>query len=245
VFDLDDRQTSLVDKHTVREYITDQIGEEYLVPQYGVWKRFDEINFDALPERFVLKPTHTSGDIYFCEDKSQLDKKALRKTVNKWLRRNYYHQGREWGYKHLKPAIIADQILVQDDGETLRDFRFMCFNGEPKYIILSQNHRDGNETTVNYYDLNWNSLPIKKYKEGKGLPEPPTRFDELVELCRKLAKPFPFVRLDFYIVGGRIYFGEFTFCPSSGIGLFKQMEWDYTFGSWLELPLKNQTRDAD
>ena len=237
----DSRQVLLIDKDTVRGYVADQIGSEHLITQYGVWERFDDIDFDILPKNFVLKPTHTSGDIYFCEDKSQLDRKALRKTVNRWMRRNFYHQSREWGYKCIKPRIVAQELLLEEDGGTLRDYKFMCFNGEPKCFQITQNHRNGIGTTVNYYDMQWNPLPVrKKYSVGQGLAHPPIGFNQMVILCKTLAKPFPFVRMDFYISCGHIYFGEFTFCPGSGIERYYPDDWDLIFGNWLELPQKFQ-----
>lgn len=243
VYDLDDRQMVLADKYSVRQYITDQIGSEYLVPQYGVWECFDQIDFNSLPEQFVLKPTHTSGDIFFCENKSQLDRKALQNIVNSWMRRNYFDQGKEWGYKHIKPRIIAQEILYEEDGEILRNYKIMCFNGEPKVVQITQNHENGSGITVNYYDMQWNPLPVKKkYSVGKGLSKPPAGYDHMINLCKVLAKPFLFVRLDFYISYGKIYFGEFTFCPGSGIERYYPDEWDYIFGSWLKLPPKCRNR---
>ena len=227
----------LVDKYAVNQYIAEKIGEDHLIPLLGVWERFDDIDLDTLPEQFVLKPNHTSGDVFICTDKSKIDKGALRETVNRWMKRNYYHQGREWEYKNIKPRIIAQQYLVDSDGQGAKDYKFLCFNGKPRCLYTCQDRRDETGLKINYYDMQWKPMPLLKEHSVNGRTlERPESFEEMVRICEVLAEPFPFVRLDLYEAGGKTYFGEFTFCPDAGVKRFIPEEWDYTLGSWLELP---------
>ncbi len=239
VYHKDNERTKLVDKYAVRQYIADKLGQAYVVPLLGVWKRFDEIDFNTLPEQFVLKPNHTSGDVFICEDKSKIDKEVLRETVNKWMRRRYYHQGREREYKRIKPRIIAEEYLTDQTGRGVMDYKFLCFNGKPRCLYTCQDRRDETGLKINYYDMQWQPLPIMKKHNiiGKTI-EKPAFFDEMVHICELLSNPFPFVRLDLYETGGKIYFGEFTFCPDAGVKKFVPEEWDKTLGDWLELPYK-------
>lgn len=229
--------TQLVDKYAVRQYIAEKIGEEYLIPLVGgPWKSADEIDFDALPEQFVLKCNHDSGGVIVCRDKSKLDVDATRKSLNKRLGRNFYWLTREWPYKDVQPCIFAEKYM-EDENEELQDYKFFCFNGRPKllYVCTERNTERGLHTT--YYDLNWKKLPIKRdYPASEEELVKPSCFDEMIEAAKKLAAISPFVRIDLYDIQGKPCFGEFTLYPDSGMRLLEPSEWNEKLGSWIMLP---------
>ena len=237
LYDRNPMYTMLTDKYEVRKYVAEVIGEEHLIPLLGVWERFEEIDFDKLPNEFVLKPTHTSGDIFICKDKSKVDLTELRKIVNKWLKREYYWFHREWPYKNIKPRIIAEKYMVDESGIELKDYKFMCFNGKPKILfVVSNRHLEGG-LKMDFYDLDWNLLPFERHykRSGKVMPKPRS-FNKMIEIAEKLSQGIPFVRVDLYEVDGHPYFGELTFYPGAGFEEFTPEEWDYIIGSWLQLP---------
>ena len=232
--------TKLVDKYEVREYIKEKIGEKYLVPIYGVWDKFDEIDFEKLPNQFVLKCTHDSGGIVICKDKSKLDLKEAKKKINKALKRNFFYIGREWPYKNVKPRIIAEEYLQEENDDDLYDYKFMCFNGKVKcsFICSGRNSKDG--LSVDFYDINWKKMPVeRKYKNSKKEFKKPKDYEQMIALSEELSKDIPFVRVDFYEVNGKIYFGELTFYPGSGFEKFNPQKYDELLGSWLELKNRN------
>ena len=213
----------MVDKYEAKNYVARMIGEEYIIPTLGVWDRFEDIDFNELPEQFVLKCTHDSGGLVICPDKSKLDIEKARKKINKSLRRNYFWHGREWPYKDLKPRIIAEEFMVDESGVELKDYKLMCFNGEYKatFVCSDRYSEKGLHTTYPYL------------KEG--LPKPQS-YEKMIELAEILAKDIPFVRIDFYEIYGKIYFGEITFFPGSGNAEFVPSKWDEIVGSWIKLP---------
>lgn len=228
--------TKWVDKYAVREYIKEVVGEDYLIPLLGVWDHFDEIDFDQLPDQFVLKCNHDSGGVVICRDKNQFDRAAARKKLERCLKNNGYGYGREWPYKNVKPRIIAEKLMVDDSGYELKDYKFFCFDGVVRCFKIDFDRFVGHR--ANYYDTDGNLLP---FGEVVCLPdfdrklEMPKRLKEMTELASRLSKGSPFLRVDFYEVAGQIYFGELTFFPASGWGPFTPPEWDRTFGDWIEL----------
>lgn len=238
--DRNPKYTKMVDKYQVREYISKKLGDEYLIPLLGIYDSYDEINFGSLPDQFVLKPNHTSGDIFICKNKSKIDYKELKKIVNKWLKREYYWLGREWPYKNIKPKILCEKYMVDDSTKDLIDYKFMCFNGEPKCLFVGLDRHSKSGIKVDFYDMDWNLMPFKRHhpNSGKLLPKPKT-FNKMVEFAKILSKDIPFVRVDFYEVNGKLYFGELTFYPGAGFEKFYPEEYDYVLGSWLQLPEKN------
>ena len=238
--------TKLVDKYEVREYIKKKIGEQYLVHIYGVWNKFEEIDFEKLPNQFVLKCTHDSGGIVICKDKSKLNLKEAKKKINKSLKRNFLYIGREWPYKDVKPRIIAEKYLQEENTEDLYDYKFMCFNGKVKcsFICSGRNKEEG--LSVDFYDINWNKMPFeRKYKNSKNEFEKPKNYEKMIELSEILSKEIPFVRVDFYEVNGKIYFGELTFYPGSGFEKFNPQKYDEVLGSWLELKDVNKNNGGN
>ena len=231
--------TQMVDKYEVRKYIAKIIGEEYLIPLLGVYNSYDEIDLISLPNEFVLKPNHTSGNVYICKDKSQIDYLALEKEINQWLGREYYWVHREWPYKNIKPRIICEKYMVDESGTELKDYKFMCFNGEPKIIQVMSERRDGHYL-INHFDLEWNEIdiPRKTIKTNPNVPTKPKNLGRMIEISKILSKNIPFVRIDLYETEAGIYFGEITFFPASGFMDFADSQTDYLLGSWIDLPPK-------
>lgn len=210
--------TKMVDKYNAKEYVASIIGKEYIIPTLGVWDKFEKINFNELPKQFVLKPTHTSGNVFICKNKDEIDYKKLKKTVKKWLKRNYYLIHREWPYKNVKPRIIAEEY-VEDETRALNDYKVYSFNGKCDYVMVCID-REKNKTKFIYYDKNWN---IKKEFSKDGIKygdnikiERPKNLGKMFEFAEMLSKNIPFVRVDFYEANGNLYFGELTFYPSAG-----------------------------
>lgn len=227
--------TKIVDKYEVKEYIADKIGEEYIIPTLGVWDHFDDIDFDTLPDQFVLKCTHDSEGLVICKDKSKLDLKAAKEKIEAALKLNFYYIGREWPYKNVKPRIIAEQYMEDHvDGE-LRDYKFFCFDGEPKAMFVASD-RTINATKFDYFDLEYNHLDLKQHYPNAGKVRKPVTFEKMIELSKVLSKGMPHVRVDFYEVDGKLYFGELTFYHFSGFMPFQPAKWDKIFGDWIKLP---------
>ncbi|MED4375452.1 ATP-grasp fold amidoligase family protein [Schinkia azotoformans] len=238
LYDRKPEYTQMVDKYEVRKFISKSIGEEYLIPLLGVYDSFDEIDFDALPNQFVLKPNHTSGNVFICRDKSKINYEDLKKTINKWLNRRYYWVHREWPYKNIRPRIICEKYMVDESGVELKDYKFFCFNGEPKSLFVATDR--GIDTRFDFFDLEFNHLPfMQHYKNGTKKINRPPGFDEMIRLSSKLSKGIPHVRVDFYDINGRIYFGELTFYHFSGYEKFEPEKYDRVFGDWLQLPQGN------
>lgn len=242
LYDRKPEYTQMVDKYGVKEYVANAIGEEYIIPTLGVWDSFDEIDFDKLPDQFVLKCTHDSGGLVICRDKSKLDKAAAKNKIERSLKTNYYLHGREWPYKNVKPRIIAEQYMEDEKTKELCDYKFFTFDGEVKALfIASDRYAKGEETKFDFFDENFNHLPFTNgHPNANVLPEKPERFEEMKELAAKLGKGIPQARIDFYEVNGKVYFGEITFFHWGGMKPFKPEEWDYKFGEWIKLPEKNR-----
>lgn len=238
--------SKLADKAEVKNYVRELIGDEYVIKNYGVWNSFDEIDFDKLPSQFVLKTTHDSGGIVICKDKSKLDLDKARKKINWHLKRNLFYVYREWAYKHIKPRIIAEEFLVDESKVELKDYKFFCFNGEPKAMFIATGRQAGN-TMFDFYDINFNHLnTVQGYPQSGKILEKPKNYALMVELATKLSKGFPQVRVDFYNIDGKVVFGEYTFCHFAGLEPFHPQKWDYEFGSWLDLKgLVNNKKNSD
>lgn len=239
---LHDRQplyTQLVDKYEVRRFVEERIGGEYLVPLAGgPWNSFDEIDFDALPERFVLKCTHDSGGLVICRDKRTLDREKARRRISQSLQQNFYYHNREWPYKDVQPRIIAETYMEDASTSELRDYKFFCFDGEPKMLFVASDRQTaGEETKFDFFDMDYNHLDLRNGHPNAAVPpEKPAQFGLMRELAQKLSRGIPHVRVDLYEVNGRVYFGEMTFYHWSGMVPFDPPEWDRKLGSWIGLP---------
>ena len=239
LYDRNPLYTKMVDKYEVKKYVADIIGDEYVIPTLGGWDSFDDIDFEELPDKFVLKCTHDSGGLVICKDKKNLNKKEAREKLNKSLARNFYLLGREWPYKNVKPRIIAEKYMEDSETAELRDYKFLCFNGEVKCSFVCSDRFSEKGLHVTFFDKEWNVMPFDRHypRVKEGLPKP-TNYEKMIELAENLSKNIPFVRVDFYEVDGQIYFGELTFYPGNGMEEFDPEEWDYKLGEWITLPDK-------
>lgn len=237
LYDRKDIYTKMVDKASAKDYAASIIGEEHIIKTLGVWNSFDEIDFDKLPNQFVLKTTHDSGGVIVCRDKSIFDKDAARKKLEEILKWDYYIGTREWPYKNVPHRILAEEYMVDESGYELKDYKWFCFNGEPKALFIATDRGNPNEDTkFDFFDMDFNHLPITNgHPNATREIMKPSGFEEMKSLARKLSNGFPHLRVDFYDVNGKIYFGELTFYHFSGFVKFEPREWDYIFGSWMKL----------
>ncbi len=238
LYDHDPRYTVMADKVLVKDYVAQTVGRQYIIPTLGVWDSAEEIDFDALPDKFVLKCNHNSGlGMCICKDKAKLDLANVRKALTQGLNQDYYLTGREWPYKNIPRKILAEQFLENDENG-LTDYKFHCFNGKPKFVLVCQDRFSASGLTEDFYDTDWQRLPVKRPNiptAEQAMPKP-EKLDAMLRLAEQLSKDIPFLRVDFYYVNGKIYFSELTFFPASGFAPFEPEEWDRTFGDWLELP---------
>ena len=232
--------TTMVDKYAVKKYVADRIGEQYIIPTLGVWDSFDQIDFDSLPNQFVLKTTHGGGGlaVVICKDKKTFDKRRAKRILEKSLNSDIYMKYREWPYKDVPKRIIAEKYMVDESGTELKDYKFFCFNGEPKYMLLVSG-RQGGKKRFDYFDLNWNHLPVHDVgcPGAERLPAKPDNFEEMIFIAKKLSKGMTHVRVDLYNINCKIFFGELTFFDGSGLSVYDPREWDYKFGQFLKLPI--------
>ncbi len=230
--------TTMVDKYEVKKYVADIIGDEYIIPTLGVWDKFEDIDFDKLPNQFVLKCTHDSGGLVICSDKSNFDYHAAKKKINSSLKRNYFWQGREWPYKNVKPRVIIEKYMEERKSQDLKDYKFFCFNGIPKMMFVASDRQNPNEETkFDFYDMNFNHLPFTNgHPNSSKQIAKPKSFEKMKELAAVLSQHIPHVRVDFYEINGRVYFGEMTFSHWSGFVPFEPQEWDKKIGNLLTLP---------
>lgn len=224
--------TKLVDKYEVKSYVGNIIGSQYIIPTLQVYEDVDSIDFDALPEQFVLKCTHDSEGLVICKDKTSLNIDKAKKKLRRALKQNFFYIGREYPYKNVKPRIIAEPYLEDNIYNELRDYKFFCFDGEPKFMLVISNRM--NDAKIDYFDLNFKHLDTRqKYENADQKIEKPINFDKMIELSRTLSKKLGHVRVDFYEVNGKIYFGELTFYHFSGFMPFEPAKWDEIFGEYF------------
>ncbi len=230
---LHDRQdvyTVMADKYRVKKFVARKIGKEYIIPLLGVWKHAGDIDFEKLPRSFVLKVTHDSGGVLICKDKNDFDYKKARKFLEKRLRQNFAYRGREWPYQNVRPRIIAETYI-----ENLADnnYKFFCFDGEVKALYVAPYR----EASVDYFDADYNHLDIVTtlHQCAPVLPKKPDSFEKMKQLAEKLSKGYKEMRVDFYDVNGRVYFGEITFFHEAGFEPFIPDKWNRIFGDWMKL----------
>lgn len=235
LFYRDERIEMCTDKYTAREYVKKAGHPEILNELLGAYDNAEEIDLDALPEKFVLKASHGSGWNIICRDKSELNWKMYKKIINSWMKQNLYIYGREWNYQNLKPKIIVEKYIESKNGQ-LTDYKIFCFNGTIAFIQVDNDRFSDHKQS--YFDPDWNLLPFatghKTQQESC-----PTQFEIMKQLAMELSKPFPHVRMDFYEVDGKIYFGEFTFFDGSGFYTYDPDKWDFIWGEKLTLPEPN------
>lgn len=240
IYDRKNEYSQMVDKFEVKQYVSNIIGAKYVIPSLGVWNSFDDIDLKSLPNQFVLKSTHDSGGIYICRDKSLFDRSKARVFFNKRLKRKIYWSHREWPYKNCKPRIIAEPYMEDKEYKELRDYKFFCFGGKVKCFKIDFDRFI--EHHANYYDCKGNLLP---YGEARFPPIPskqldmPKNLDLMISLAEKLSTGLRFIRVDFYEVDNQVFFGELTFFPASGLGLYTEEKWDRELGDLIDLPTDN------
>lgn len=245
LYDRNPQYTQLVDKYKVKKFINEMIGSEYVIPLLGAWDTFDEIDFDLLPNQFVLKCTHDSGGIVICKDKDALDFNEAKRKLGRSLEQNFFYWGREWPYKDVKPRIIAEQYMVDESGTELKDYKVLCFNGTPRLIDVDYNRYV--KHMRNLYTTDWKYIDAEiEYPTNKERQiERPEKLDEMLEIAAKLSKDIPFVRVDFYVINNQIYFGEMTFYHESGIGRFKPENFNYELGEMICLPAEKKENNVE
>lgn len=241
LYDRKPEYTAMVDKYEAKRYVSTIIGKEYIIPTIAIFDKVEDIDFDMLPDQFVLKCTHDSGGAVICKNKADFDKKSARKLLTHFYNRRYFWQNREWPYKNVKPRIIAEKYMTGGcDG--LNDYKFFCFNGEPEFCQVIANRETS--MTIDFFDRNWVHQPFhepKIYPFSRKKHKKPNRHEEMLDLSRKLSSGHIFLRVDFYEINGHVYFGELTFFPTSGYGGFDPIEWDFKFGEMLHLPEYKET----
>lgn len=211
---------NMVDKFEAKKYVAQIIGDQYIIPTYGIWKRFDEINFNSLPEQFVLKTTNGGGGsgVVICKEKKSFDKVKARKTINHSLKSNIYRNFREWPYKGIKPLIIAEKYMEDLETKELRDYKFFCFDGYVDCVMVCSERNTGN-VKFYYFDRDWNFKRMGKISNSAPKDftlKKPINLDEMFAIAEQLSKNIPFVRVDLYSVNGKTYFSELTFFSDSG-----------------------------
>jgi len=226
----------MVDKFRAREIVSGIIGEKYLVPLLGVWDKFEDINFKALPDEFVLKTTHDSGTVLICRDKTVFDFSYARQVLNKALKKNYFYKSREYPYKNAIPRIIAEKLLKPQNQYGLNDYKFFCFNGKPEFLLVVTN--EGNMKFNSWFDINFNPLPFNTgFPAPSNPPQKPENFTEMITIAEELSVNLLHIRIDLYNIDGKIYFGEFTFHHAGGLIKLDPPIWDKKLGELLSLTL--------
>ncbi len=227
----------MVDKVRAKEWVSQRIGSQYIIPTIGVWENPEDIDFDALPEKFVLKCNHNSGKgMYICRDKSRMDIRSVIKELHKGLKENYYLRFREWPYKDVPRRILAEQFMEEENGTSeLVDYKFFCFNGQPYMMYISQDHAA--QPTTDFFDMSFNRLPIRMKDPNSNIEvEKPKLFEEMKKLATVLSKGIPHLRVDFYVINNKVYFGELTFFHNAGFTVIWPKEWNVKIGEMIKLP---------
>ena len=231
--------TQLVDKYSVKQYVTSVIGAAHVIPTIGVWESPNAIPFDTLPDKFVLKTTHSGGNtgVVICKDKTTINIEDIVIKLKESLRTDVYKTSREWPYKNVVKRIIAEPYLEDDDTHELRDYKFFCFNGEVKAMFVATERQSRPEPFFDFFDADFNHLNIRQGHPNSPYPiEKPRTFEQMKEIANKLSKGHPFLRVDLYEANNRVYFGEITFYHFAGMVPMEPPEWNSIFGGWIVLP---------
>ena len=230
--------TMMVDKATAKDYVASIIGKEYIIPTIGIWDSIEEINWELLPNQFVMKNTGDSGGIVVCKDKKSLNIEAAKAKLTKGIEVDYYKYNKEYPYKEVRNRIIVEAYMEDESAYELKDYKIHCFNGEPQIILVCKDRYTKTGITEDFFSVKWEHLNVKRpsIPNSKTDIHKPQNLDLMLSLAKLLSKGIPFLRVDFYNVHGNIYFGELTFFPASGMGKFIPEEWDYKIGELLKLP---------
>lgn len=233
VYDKNPLYTKLVDKYEVRSFVKERIGEEYLFPLFGVWDKFDDIDFEKLPDRFVLKCTHDFGSVVICNDKKTFSVDEAKKTINNEIKYNFYYRGREWAYKKVKPRIIAEKNM-QNGSSRLIDYKFFCFDGKVQFMFIANGR--GVDLRFDFFDKDFNHLETTNgVPNSEIIPAKPINYDEMIRIAERLSYGINNVRVDLYNIDGKIYFSEMTFYHNGGMVCFEPYEMDKKLGDFFVL----------
>lgn len=238
LYDRKPEYTQMVDKYEAKLYVSSIIGDSFIIPTYGVYDHFDEIDIDELPNQFVMKCTHNSGGLFICKDKTIFDFAKAKTQMEKWLSKNPYWGNREYPYKNVKPRIIIEKYMEQEDGESLRDYKVLCFNGKAKLIELHR-YRNTDKQTQDFYDIEWHKTSISQggvfANASKDVFPKPSNLEQMIQLSEQLTSNMIHCRVDWYSIAGQLFFGELTFYDGSGLERFDNIDDDYLLGSWIKL----------
>ena len=237
LYDRKPEYTIMVDKYQVKDYVKERIGEQYIIPTLGVWNEAENIDFSELPNQFVLKCTHDSGGLFICKDKSRINENAIRKEFSKSLKMRFYMEGREYQYKDVKPRIIAETYLEQEDGGAPWDYKVLCFGGKAKLIEVHAG-RFSEAHSQTFYDTDWKKTSISqggKETISKVEQPRPVCFDEMIEKSEILSQGMRHARIDWYVIKNKLLFGEITLYDGSGLEPFTTYEDDLLLGSWIDI----------
>lgn len=234
-----EKLTSYADKYTVREYVEMKIGSRYLIPLIGVWDKFDDIPLRSLPDKYAMKATHGSGYNIIVTKKADVKPVQMKQKIEKWLSENYFDVSRETQYKNSRPRIIVEKFIDGDDND-LKDYKFYCFKGQPELIMVVSDR--SSNLKIDIVDINWKRVKatVGKYPNSDSLPPKPANLNGLLDIAKRLSDDFPFVRVDLYTSKNKIYFGEFTFTPSSGLEKFGNKAFDRRLGEKIDLSAYKQ-----
>lgn len=237
-----DIYTTMVDKYEAKKYVASIIGEKYIIPTLGIYNSFNEINFNELPNQFVIKCTHDSGGLVICRDKTKLDIAAAKEKINNCLQKNYYLTSREWPYKNVKPRIIIEKYMEDKKNESMRDYKFFCFNGKPEIMYLSEGLENHHTAGISFFDMDFKPTDCKRkdYRLLTYAPTKPKNWEKMIELSAALSKEIPHIRVDWYEINGCLFFGELTFFTCGGIIPFEDEKWNKKLGDLIDLSLVKQ-----
>lgn len=239
--DRKDEYTNMVDKYEIKKIMENKIGKEYIIPTYQIYDNVKEIDFSILPNSFVIKPTHYGGNsgVVIVDDKTKINEKKIKRKLNKILKKNLYYYGREWQYKNVKPRIIVEEFLKDNNNDEMFDYKFYCFNGNVKIWFICSDRK--HKVKYTFFDRKGNFIDVKQCGEPYDLNvKKPRNIDKMIELAEIISQGFIHLRVDFYEINNKIYFGETTFYDSSGFGPFEPEEWDRKIGDMIELPIDNK-----
>lgn len=248
LYDRRPEYTMMVDKVEVKDYVASIIGKEHIIPTLGVWEDPDDIDFDALPDQFVLKCNHNSGGALVCKEKTHFDVKAAKKSLKKQLNQNYFFEGREWPYKNVKRRILAEPIIEQLGKPGSVEYKVTCFNGELEFVTICTGvaHARFEDRFNDHYDREFNKLDwYVNYKPAPIAPKQPEKWNELIDIAERFSKGIPYLRVDMYIIEDTILFGEFTFYTWSGYMDFNPPQWNKILGDRLCLPDKHEKQGEE
>lgn len=249
LYDRKPEYTQMVDKYAVKEYVAKIIGDEYVIPTLGVWDKIEDIEWEKLPEKFVLKTTQGGGStgVVICKDKLTFDCHRAVTKLKESLKQDIYRSLKEWPYKNVHRRIIAEQYIEPaiNLGD-LSDYKWYCFGGEPKFCQVIQDR--SSKETIDFFDVNWNHQefvglnPVygTRFNYAEQTPAKPDQLGTQIEIARKLSQGIPFSRIDLYETNGKVYFGEITFFPMSGMGVFYPIKWNNVLGDLIQLPEKSK-----